>query len=102
MGHQWSQGCGELRGIYGFVPGAYTNEGRTNGAEFVITWTDGNAPVILHERYLNPLTKIGDRGLQSFSVRLPKSTGRVTLEVKPGLYGEYAFDWTAWTGFEFK
>jgi hypothetical protein len=95
-------GATELHGAYGFVPGAYTNDGRTNGAEFVITWSDGNEPVLLHERYLNPLTKLNDRGLQQFSVHLPKSSGRVTLEVKPGLNGEYAFDWTGWTGIEFK
>lgn len=95
-------GATELQGAYGFAAGAYSNGGRTNGAEFAIYWSDGNDPLVLHERYLDPLTKVNDRGLQKFAVRLPKSSGRVTLRISPGLHGEYAFDWTGWTGIEFK
>jgi hypothetical protein len=95
-------GATELRGAYGFVPGAYTGDGRTNGAQFIIYWQDGTDPVILLERFLNPVTKLNDRGLQTFSVRLPKGSGRVFLEVKPGPFNEFAFDWTGWTGIEFK
>ncbi len=95
-------GAGELNGAYGFVPGAYSNGGRSNGAEFFIYWTDGNEPVVLHQRYLDPMTKLNDRGLQKFHVKLPKSTGRVFLQINPGPNGEYAFDWTGWTDIEFK
>ncbi len=95
-------GATTINGAYGFVAGAYSNGGKTNGAEFVISWSDGNDPVILLERYVNPVTNPNDRGLQKFSLRLPKGTGRVTMQVKPGLYGEYAFDWTGWTAIEFK
>ncbi len=102
MVFQVPAGATLIRGFYGFVEGAYTKDGRTNGAVFVVQWSDGNNPVILHERYLDPLTKANDRGLQSFSVSLPKGSGQVTMFVKPGLYDEYAFDWTGWTGIEFK
>ncbi|HWA26772.1 MAG TPA: hypothetical protein VG734_14030 [Lacunisphaera sp.] len=95
-------GATELRGAYGFNPGAYTDGGRTNGANFTILWSSGGEPVLLHERFLDPVAKLGDRGLQKFSVKLPKSTGQVYLRVGPGPYGQYAFDWTAWTGIEFK
>lgn len=95
-------GAGELNGAYGFVPGAYTNGGRTNGAVFFIYWTDGSDSVVLHERFLDPMTKMNDRGLQKFHVKLPKSTGRVTLRINPGPFDEYAFDWTGWTDIEFK
>jgi hypothetical protein len=95
-------GAGELNGAYGFVPGAYSNGGQTNGAEFSIVWSDGTDPIVLHERYLDPVTKVNDRGLQRFNVKLPKGTGRVFLRVGPGLYGQYAFDWTGWTDIEFK
>ena len=95
-------GATKITGAYGFVPGAYSNGGKTNGAEFIISWTDGNSPTIIHERYLNPVSNPDDRGLQKFEVALPKGTGRVTLQVKPGLYGEYAFDWTGWTAIELK
>ena len=95
-------GATVITGAYGFVPGAYSNGGKTNGAEFVITWTDGSNPVILSERYMTPVTNPDDRGLQKFSLKLPRGTGRVLMQVKPGLYGEYAFDWTGWTAIEFK
>ena len=95
-------GATTINGAYGFVAGAYSNGGKTNGAEFVITWTDGSNPVILAERYMNPVVNPDDRGLQKFSLKLPKGSGRVTMQVKPGLYGEYAFDWTGWTAIEFK
>lgn len=95
-------GATELNGGYGFIPGAYSNGGRTNGAQFIVYWSNGGEPVILHERYLDPLKMMNDRGLQKFSVKLPKSTGRVFLRVNPGPYNEFAFDWTGWTGIEFK
>lgn len=91
-----------LTGAFGFVPGAYSGGGKTNGADFLITWSDGGDPVILQERFLDPVNKINDRALQKFTVRLPRSGGHVTLRIAPGPYGEYAFDWTGWTGIEFK
>jgi hypothetical protein len=95
-------GSGEINGAFGFVPGAYSNGGKTNGAQFEITWSDGGDQVLLLERFLDPVNKINDRGLQPFSVRFPKSTGRVFLRIKPGPHGEFAYDWTGWTAIEFK
>lgn len=95
-------GAKEMQGYYGFIPGAYSQGGRTNGAEFVIYWTAGGEPTILHERYLDPVKRMSDRGIQKFSISLPRDTGQVFLRINPGPYGEYAFDWTGWTGIEFK
>ena len=95
-------GATELSGAYGFIPGAYSNGGKTNGAQFIVYWSNGGEPVILHERFLDPVKMMNDRGLQKFSVKLPRSTGRVYLRVNPGPFNEYAFDWTGWTGIEFK
>ncbi len=95
-------GATTLNGAFGFIPGAYSNGGRTNGAEFVIYWSSGGEPVILHERFMDPVNRMGDRGLQKFSVTLPRSTGRVFLRVNPGPYGQFAFDWTGWSDIEFK
>jgi hypothetical protein len=95
-------GATTFTGAFGFVSGAYSNGGKTNGAEFVISWSDGNDPVILLERFMNPVVKANDRGLQTFSLRLPKGTGKVFCRVNPGPFGEYAFDWTGWTAIEFK
>lgn len=95
-------GATMMQGSYGFLPGAYTTNGYTNGATFSVQWTDGSEVVVLHERHLAPLSTISDRGLQSFSVRVPKATGFVSLRVAPGANNEYAYDWTAWADIEFK
>lgn len=91
-----------VHGHFGFVTGAYTGEGRTNGANFGVYWTDGSDTMVLHERFLDPLNRVNDRGLQHFSARLPKATGHVIFRIDAGPFGEFAFDWTGWTGIEFK
>jgi len=96
-------GVGEINGYFGFVPGAYSNGGKTNGAEFTLVWSDDNSePIVLLDRYLDPVHKLNDRGLTKFNVKLPQGRGRVYLRVNPGPYGEFAFDWTGWSGIEFK
>jgi hypothetical protein len=95
-------GATMVEGSFGFVTGAYQQGGRTNGAQFVVYWSDGSDRMILHERYLDPLNRLNDRGLQHFSARLPKGSGHVTFRIDPGEYGEFAFDWTGWTGIQFK
>ncbi|MDB6115466.1 MAG: hypothetical protein JWQ62_2411, partial [Lacunisphaera sp.] len=95
-------GATMMQGAFGFVAGAYSNGGKTNGADFGIYWSDGNDTTALLERFLDPVTRVKDRGLQKFSVKLPQGKGHVTLKVGPGPYGEFAFDWTGWTGIEFK
>lgn len=91
-----------IQGDFGFVAGAYSKGGNTNGALFTVYWTDGSDRMVLHERYLDPVPRLNDRGLQHFSARLPKGTGHVIMRIDPGEHGEYAFDWTGWTGIEFK
>ena len=95
-------GATMIQGGFGFVPGAYLNGGRTNGAQFTVYWSDGSDRVVLHERYLEPLSRLNDRGLQKFSSKLPKGKGHVTFRIDPGEHGEFAYDWTGWTGIEFK
>lgn len=96
-------GADEINGYFGFVPGAYTDGGKTNGAGFTIVWDGDNGdPIVLFERYLDPVKKLNDRGVQKFHVKLPESRGRVRLMINPGPHNEYAFDWTGWSGIEFK
>ncbi|MCC6415533.1 MAG: hypothetical protein IT582_06465 [Opitutaceae bacterium] len=95
-------GATMVRGDFGFIAGAYSNGGRTNGSRFTVYWTDGSDRKILHERYLNPATQLNDRGLQSFSAPLPSGLGQVVMTIDPGAHGAYAFDWTAWSGLEFQ
>ena len=102
LGFEVPAGATMIQGDFGFVPGAYLNAGHTNGAQFTVFWSDGGARVVLHERYLDPVSKLNDRGLQHFSARLPKGRGSVICRIDPGEDGEFAFDWTGWTGIEFK
>ncbi len=96
-------GAGEINGYYGFVANAYSNGGKTNGAVFSVVWEDGNnEPTVLHERFLDPRHKVNDRGLHKFHAKVPQGRGIVYLRVSAGPYNEFAFDWTGWTGIEFK
>ena len=87
-----------ISGQFGFIEGAYTGSGHSNGAEFVIYWKDGTRRIDLFQRFLNPGAVEADRGLQTFSVDLANlSGGRIYLEIKAGPYGDNAWDWTGWT-----
>ena len=93
----------KVRGKYGFMPGAYSNGGRTNGAEFIVYWSNGGEHVVLHNRFLNPVEIATDRGLQSFTADLKGLTGgRIYLQIKPGPYNDFSWDWTCWTDIEIK
>lgn len=93
----------EASGSFGFLPGAYSNGGGTNGAEFVVFWSNGGDKVELFRRFLNPVAVPGDQGLQSFKVPLTGiNGGRLYLRIEPGPFGNIAWDWTCWTGIEIK
>jgi hypothetical protein len=95
-------GATMVQGDFGYIAGAYSNGGRTNGARFTIAWSNGADRVVLYERFLDPARQLNDRGLQHFSVALPHDTGQVLMEIDPGPNGEFAYDWTAWSGIMFK
>jgi hypothetical protein len=88
----------KLTGEFGFLTAAYTQEGNTNGALFVIYWSDGTRRVDLYQRFLNPVHIAFDRGIQDFNVSLTHlSGGRIYFEIHPGPQNEFAWDWTFWT-----
>jgi len=91
-----------LSGQFGFLEDTYSNGGHTNGAQFVVYWKDGTHRVDLFQQYLNPVSIEADRGLHDFSVELSNlAGGRIYLEIKPGPYGDNAWDWTGWTNLKF-
>lgn len=93
----------ELSGSFGFLPGAYTNGANTNGAEFIITWSNGVEKADLYSRYLDPVHIAADQGPQSFKIPLSHlSGGRLSLRIDPGPNGNYSWDWTYWTDIEIK
>jgi len=92
-----------ISGRHGFVVGAYTDGGKTNGAEFVIAWSDGRNSIEIYRRYLNPIAKVEDRGLLSFQIDLSAyHGGRLYLRTLPGPFNDKGWDWTAWTDIEIK
>lgn len=97
------EGARELTGEFGFLPNAYLNGGRTNGAEFSIFWIDGTQRVDLLRRYLDPVKKPRDHGLQQFKVDVSKlKGGRLYFRIDAGPYNDTGWDWTGWTGIEIR
>ncbi len=91
----------EINGKHGFLPGAYSNGGNTNGAEFLIVWSNGKDTIELYRRFMDPVKESLDRGLKNFHIDLKHlSGGRVYFRVLPGPYNDHSWDWTAWTGIE--
>ena len=96
-------GATSVTGFHGFVPGAYSDGGDTNGAEFIIYWSNGPASQELYRRFLDPVHRPGDRGMLPFTAPIPDLRGgRIYLRVDPGPYGNFAWDWTGWSGIEIK
>lgn len=93
----------EASGLFGYIPGAYSNGGNTNGAEFIVYWFNGVEKTELFRRYLNPVENPADRGVQKFKVSLKGLTGgRLGMRIDPGPNGNFAWDWTWWSGIEIK
>lgn len=88
-----------VSGQHGFLVGAYTRGGDTNGADFVIVWSDGQNSREVYRRFLDPVRNPEDRGLVKFDFRLEGiSGGRLYFKTLPGPYNLHSWDWTAWTG----
>lgn len=92
------KGARTLSGSFGYMAEAYTGNARTNGARFIIYWSNGSKRIDLLQKFLNPLTVAEDRGLHNFSVSLENiSGGHLYLEVDPGPFHDIGWDWTGWT-----
>ena len=91
----------QVSGYFGILPGAYTKGGDTDGAEFIVYWSDSSDRVELFRRFLDPLHVESDRGLQEFKVDLSHlKGGRLYLQIDPGPFGNFSWDWTFWSGIE--
>ncbi len=91
-------GASAISGMFGFLPSAYTNGGNTDGAQFLIFWTDGTKRIDIYTKYLNPRFRPEDRGLQEFSVNVERySGGHLHLEINPGPNNNASWDWAGWT-----
>lgn len=82
---------------FGFLPGAYTNDGQTPGADYVVELGRPGQPAReIFRRSLQPFTVPGDRGGQSATVTLPPLQPGDILSVRtvPGASGSSSWGWT--------
>jgi hypothetical protein len=87
-----------ISGQFGFLQSAYLNGGKTDGAQFLIFWTDGTKRIDIYQKYLDPLNRPEDRGLHEFSVNVESySGGHLHLEINPGPNNNASWDWAGWT-----
>ncbi len=85
----------QLSFSFGFTPGAYTGEGRTDGAVFrVERHRAGTGPVLLFERRLHPVAAPADQGRQAAAFDLVDilPDDRLHVIIDPG--GNDSWDWT--------
>jgi hypothetical protein len=82
---------------FGFLPGAYTGEGRTPGADFVVECERaGQPPREIFRRSLQPVANAADRGPQSAIIALPPAAAgdRLVLRTQPVAGGTASWGWT--------
>ncbi|HEY8993866.1 MAG TPA: hypothetical protein VIM71_04225, partial [Lacunisphaera sp.] len=86
-----------LQFAYGFLPGAYSNGGGTDGAVFrAVLMQAGQPDHTIFKRFLQPKTQPEDRGPQLETLELPQSRpgDRLVVSIDPGPAGNAAWDWT--------
>jgi hypothetical protein len=86
-----------LQFAYGFLPGAYTGGGRTDGAVYRVTLQSSGQPDrVIFERHLQPVTQTGDQGGQFAKIDLSalRPGDRLLIAIDPGPAGNGAWDWT--------
>lgn len=91
-------GLRRFTGDIGLIASAYTGNGTTQGARFIIEHLapDGTRRTLL-DRTLRPLTTPSDRGPQPFTVELgASSTGTLILRTAPAPGGRLDFTWCYW------
>lgn len=94
-----------VRFDYGFMPGAYTGEGATDGAVYTVELIRPNQPnTVLLRRHLEPRSRAEDQGRQHAELTLPRlgPADHLVLTIDPGPTGSSAWDWTYVTNFELK
>jgi len=89
---------GYERGLFftfGLRPGAFTGEGRSDGATFRVTLTaPEQTPRVLYDRTLQPATRAPDRREQTAELELSDIPAGSTLEIEIDPGASDAWDWT--------
>jgi hypothetical protein len=96
-------GAHSLRVSFGFAPGSYAEDPKTDGAAFEIRWIDGSRDEQLFYRELDPVHRTEDRGAFTYEGILPAPTSgnaKLVFRTIPGKTDTK--DWTCWGTPEFK
>lgn len=86
-----------LRFDYGFMPGAYSAGGNTDGGAFVVELARPNQPKeILFRQDLRPVQQPEDQGQHHAQIALPPlgAADRLVVRTEPGPHDERSWDWT--------
>jgi hypothetical protein len=85
-----------LVATFGLMPGAYQGENRTDGVEFtfLLRRPDGTTET-LARRFLDPLNRTEDRGLQNVALLLPPlpAGSLLIFQTGPGPHDNLSWDW---------
>jgi hypothetical protein len=81
---------------FGFLPGAYTNEGRTAGADYVVELRHAGQSQQIFRRELRPVSEVADRGLQTATIKLPALAAGDILRVRTATPATAGNSW-GWT-----
>ena len=86
---------------FGFPPGAYGEDPKTDGATFTIKLVDASHEEVLTSRTLDPVREPKDRGVQNFEATLPTHSAGAKLELISSSGPTDTKDWTSWSRPEF-
>lgn len=98
-------GAKQLSGKFGILQGAYTGGGKTEGVDFIVEVESGNGKTRTRpafEKLLRPKTAFADRGIKTFSIPLRGNDRKVLLMTNVPPHVDGAYDWSAWSGVEFR
>lgn len=86
-----------VRFDFGYIPGAYSNGGTTNGGAFVVELARPNKPKeTLFRRDLQPVQRTEDQGRHHAQIALPALgvADRLIVRTESGANDERSWDWT--------
>ena len=89
-------GAYSVHAVYGLVPEAYTTS-TSDGVSFAAMVLEGANKKILFHRFVDPVHRVHDRGLQSFDATFTTAgPADLWLYTNPGIHNDAACDWAFW------
>jgi hypothetical protein len=96
-------GTQQLSGAFGILEEAYTNNGKTDGVEFIVAIENENGAVRQAlGRLLRPQENVAERGKIRFNVALDRKDRKVFLKTAVGQHQDEKWDWSVWSDIEFR